>query len=255
MLDRVDPDAAAILRDSSGFWKLSTPGRERVQRGFDAVDAQYREQIAGVFGERIKRGTDGYTEFALRPAYEYEALVPVVEGLYEEDILRRGEAYPLHVTLGSLPCDSRVGLLLMAVELAGGTTPDRIVQKGTWEQKGIAGVLGRKAHELAFDMTTGVELRSLAATSPEAVARAMRMAQYGGAILLGRLAAEARAGETWRELYHLLTYSAQERGLDANRKWQNPSREETVWIQFGILLADSDWREQTARQAEEIVAA
>jgi hypothetical protein len=256
MLDRVDPDAAGLLREAGNFRSMVGAERERVQMGFDAVDSVYRDLVADAFrSDLIRRGRDGYAEFAIRPVREYQELEPIVSGLYENGVLREGESYPLHVTLGAVRPVSKAGLVLMAVEVADGTTPERVIQKGTWEQKGQAGVLRRERHKLELDMTTGVELRSLMMIGEKELMRALRVAQLSGSILIGRLLEEPIASERWRALFRLLVDAAAEKGFDASTKWRNPSQDEHVWQQLSAALADTDWRGGVSSKVEEIIAA
>ena len=160
MLERVDPEAGELLASGRGYWTMSADDQARIEQGFNAVDAQYKERVNDVFGEDIARGNDGFTEFALRPKVESEELVVVTEGLFSEGLLRDNEVYSLHVTLGNVKYGNSAWLVLMATELSGGTTPGRIQEQGTWDRKGKAGIRPRWPEELALGARQGFEMRT-----------------------------------------------------------------------------------------------
>ena len=150
MLARADSEAADILARRKSFW--STEGEERVtvQAALDKLDAEYKPKITAAHMAGIGKGNDGYTEFALRPQYAVEPILDQVSYLYQSDLLRLGEAYPLHVTLGGFALNRAAGQLLFGLEVVGRTRPERVLQSNSWNRKGKAGVLHRQPHELAL---------------------------------------------------------------------------------------------------------
>lgn len=242
MLERVDPEAGEIMAGGNGFYTLSAEEQARVQQGFEAVDAEYKERINDVFGEDIANGNDGFAEFALRPKAESEELVQVTAGLFEEGILRDDELYSLHITLGNVACNRSAWLAIMATELSGGTTPDRIKQCGTWERKGHAGIMRRFPHEMALGARQGFEMRTLALHGLHGLEQTLRVAQDTGHLLAKRDGNNKEARDSLRDLYRHLIAGTQEKDVDATIRWANPSKDITPWSQISAALEDPAWQ-------------
>lgn len=242
MLGRVDPEAGELLASGGGFFHLSAEDQSRVQKGFDAVDAEYRERVNDVFGDDIADGKDGFTEFSLRPKAESEELVDVTNRLFTEDLLRDDEIYSLHVTLGSVKYSSSAWLVLMATELSGGTTSDRIKEQGTWDRKGIAGVRPRWPSEMELGARQGFEMRTLVLCGSEGLSQTLRVAQGVGELLARRDTGDATAKDALRALYSHLMAGTREKGIDATVRWANPQKDLTPWLQVSAALEDPEWQ-------------
>jgi hypothetical protein len=241
MLARVDEEAAVILRESDGFYALDAPQRQRVQQGFDLVDLQYKERVEGVFGEDVAERSDGFTEFAFNPKQHHEEIVDTARRLYEQDILRSNESYPLHVTLGGIAAQHSSWLILMAAELSGGVSPERIIQIGTWSQKGQAGIRQRGARELQLGQSVAIELRSLEVQDIEQLETTLAICLRAGGLLLSKLAGDPGAQSRWHELHRVLLYMTDHKGIDARTRWKNPHIDITPWQRLATALADSQW--------------
>lgn len=242
MLARVDQEAAGILSSSNGFWGLQRAQQDRVQLGFTALDELYKDVVLGQFGNDIAPGNDGFAEFAFRPKHEHKEIVELTEGLYDLDLLRRDEEYPLHVTLGDVPLTQSSWLILMCMELAGGTTSTRITQTRTWDRKGRAGILRREPHELQLGSVEGFEMRSLSLTSPESLGRTLRIAQGMGGLLVDKICDDTSAKHTWNDIYRFMMRKTVEVGIDASYAWPNPTDDITPWAQTSEALNNHIWR-------------
>lgn len=254
MLDRVDPEAGELLGNSRGYWSLTAKEQARVQEGFDAVDAQYKEQVRDVFGEDIAEGNDGYTEFALRPKAEAEELVAVTTPLFTEGILREDEVYSLHVTLGNVRCSNSAWLVLMAAEVSGGTTPKRIKQQKTWDRKGQAGILKRHPAEMALGARHGFEMRTLALNGLAGLSQTLHIVQGVGEQLARRDAGDTTAAGALHDLHQHLMLGTQEKGIDASVKWTNPQDDITPWLKMSAALQDPEWQKRMEAGVLDIIS-
>lgn len=246
VLGRVDPEARDLLAGSNGYYSLEDAERARVQQGFDAVDERYKDLVGQFYGEDIEKQHDGYTEFAFTPKTSHERIAEVAERLYDAGVLLDGESYPLHVTLGGIAAKNSSWLILMAAELSGGASAERIAQVNTWSQKGIAGIRPRGARELKLDSKFAIEMRSLEATSLAQLAEVLQTAQTAGSILMAKLAGDASAAATWRELYRHLMASAEAKDIDARVHWKNPQLDHTPWLQLAGAFGDDVWQRMVA---------
>ncbi len=245
VLSRVDPEAGLILANSSGFYTLPDIEKARVQKGFDAVDEEYRDLVDSFFGEDIEKQHDGYREFAFRPKADHTEISEVAEGLYEAGVLVDGESYPLHVTLGGVAAKNSSWLILMAAELSGSATAKRLIEVNTWSQKGKAGVRERGAREMKLGSKVGVEMRSLEALSLDQLSRVVAITQAAGSTLLNKLAGDQPAITRWTELYRHLMESVEQKDIDARVRWRNPQVDHTPWLALGAAIDDTLWQQTT----------
>lgn len=241
MLRRVDDEAAELLAASSGFWGLPSVEKARIQKGFDRLDAAYKDLVGAAFDEDIARGNDGFAEFALRPKKDPEELVVTTAKLYKTGVLQDGEDYPLHVTIGNVPLVQSSWLVLMCMEMSGGTTPERIVQTKTWDRKGQAGILARSPAELQLGSTVGFEMRSLALTGTEQLQDTLRIAQGMGELLVSKLAEDNQAQSRWRDVYKFMMDEVAAHGIDASYQWPNPQDDINPWADVSKALEYSEW--------------
>lgn len=243
MLRRVDQEAADILAESGSFYRLLGADRERVQQGFDAVDLAYKDTVQGVFGDDIKQKSDGYTEFAFSPQRDYSEIVEIADELYGKSILREGETYPMHVTLGGISARGNSWIILMAAELSGGASAERIRQINTWSQKGQAGIKQRSSAELELGYETGIEMRTLEATGLGNIDEVLRVAQTAGWLLLRLADGSAQAGDRWKDLKTFLERQADSRGVDIRTRWPNPQINSEPWERLSDAMLDDSWLE------------
>lgn len=253
IMRRVDSEAADILQDSGGFFALESLERQRVQQGFDAVDVQYKDLVAGCFGDDIAEKHDGYREFAFNPKHHHQDITEVARGLYEKGVLQDGEVYPLHVTLGGLSAKKGSWAVLMAAELSGGASGARMRQIGTWSQKGEAGIRQRSARELSLGASVAIEMRSLEARSLSQLGHVLQVAQTAGGVLLHKLSGDTARAKQWHELRSCMVEAAEQKDIDARVKWPNPQICRTPWTQIAAALDDSQWSQSVSADINTIL--
>ena len=242
MLRRVDQDAADML-SGQNYNKMSAEDKARMDIGFGLVDDEYKAKIEKVFeDDAIKRGRDAYVEFALEPRRDSNDLLKTVSGLYGQDILREGEQYPLQFTIGNLPPRPSAYYLLLATEICGGTTGQRIREINSWSRRGVGGLWTRHSAELQFGMTTGVEFRSLVLTGQERLNRAMEVANKGGCLVLRALSGEQSSQERWKSIRETMKTAVHQKGVATGMPWWNPQAEPEHWESYAAALDDETWR-------------
>jgi hypothetical protein len=253
MLARVDNEAAELLRSNGSYYNMDETAQKRMQIGFDRLDNEYGKRIEGVFNEDIRRGRDSYAEFALQPKRDIGQLIATVQHLYDVDILRAGEIYPMQFTLGNVPGGQLASYVLMATELCGGTTPERMAEINTWSRKGIAGLHVRKPSELQLGMTVGVELRTLVLNGMERFRRALETAELAGRMVLRSLSGDRTAAEGVHEMRNILKDMAAEKSIDTTVKWWNPQGQPHPWVEYAAALTDNTWHEGTQAKLESVL--
>ncbi len=242
MLARVDERAAELLVQAGKFKNLVGPDAQYVQKAFDALDAECAGRFDAVFGDDVVRGRDSYREFALRPKPDAVSLLKIVEVLYEQDILREGETYPLQITLGNVKPGAVAYNGLLATEICDGTTPQRIRELNTWSRRGIGGLHPRKPRELELGMTTGVEYRSLVVTGFNQIDTTLKTAEACGRLAVLKNEGDPLALRSARELVVLLKEECGEKGIDTSVQWWNPQGEAGPWEEYARALEDETWR-------------
>jgi hypothetical protein len=241
MLGRVDSEAAELLAQAASYYRLDKEAKARVQQGFDDVDAMYKDRLGDVFGEHIVEKSDGFTEFAFRPKDSAEQILDVAAHLSELDLLRDDEVYPLHVTLGGIAARNSSWLILMAAELSGGASAERMKQVNTWSGKGQAGVKERHPAELQLGAEVGIELRSLEMRGLDNLAHTLQIVQNAGSLLLRKLAGGRVARHQWIGLFEVLMSGTEQKGVDARRRWRNPQVDVEPWSRLSCAMEDEVW--------------
>ena len=247
MLARVDEHAAELLVRAGKFKNLAGPDAQYVQDAFDTLDAECSARFDAVFGDDVARGRDSYREFALRPKPDAVSLLKIVEGLYEQDILREGETYPLQITLGNVLPGVTAYYGLLAAEICDGTTPQRIREVNTWSRRGIGGLHPRKPAELELGMKTGVEFRSLVATGLGQIETVLRTTEACGRLAVRLQAGDPHAKLSMKGLMAFLREECAKKGVDTTVTWWNPQGEAGPWEDYACALEDESWRSNVAR--------
>lgn len=241
MLQRVDPTAANILRDSErGFYSIrDAADRSRVQAAMDAVDDRYLYAVEQATTQGLPTsGRDGYVEFALRPRADHRRIIDDVQTLYDLDLLRKGERYPLHVTIGGIAARSSVAYLLCSTEIVGDIRPERILQRGTWSKKCFGGMKDRRQNELQLGAQTGVEFRTLEHTTIHSLESMLLTAHVGAKAINAD-------HELWGSWKSELGNHLRSAGLPTGSLWRNDDRE--TWEKYAATLRDNDWRHEAGR--------
>lgn len=241
MLRRIDPTAARLLAESPrGFYSIKDQKqRARIQVAMDTVDDRYLGKVDEAIAAGIpKSGKDGYVEFAFQPHDNTDAIMKDVQTLYDLDLLRDGERYPLHVTIGGIAARSSVSYLLCSAEIAGDTRPERILQRGTWSMKCQGGMKERRRDELQLGASSGVEFRTLEHTSIEQLERILSVSHTGAKAINDD-------HELWRSWRESLGSHLRDAGLPIVSLWSNSDR--TIWESYAAALRNNDWRHEANR--------
>lgn len=246
MLSRVDVESAEILRNGHSFWSLSKSEQDRVQLGLDALDLEYKERVGQVFdNEGVRRGNDGFAEFAFSPVHDSEDIIQSLDALYNSGILIEDEVYPLHFTFGGV--DRRFGwVALMSMEICDGLQPERLTQTRSWARKGTAGILTRKPEDLEID-SIAVEFRTLQLTGLE---------QFVKIIKLGKSICDSIAEndlERVIDIRNTLTNIFADSGVDTSVCWPNPQKDIRPWQAMSEILSDSKSRIQMQDEIFKII--
>lgn len=147
------------------------------------------------------RGNDGLWEFSHRPAWQYQTLVEEVKQLVDAGLVPEGKDLSLHITLGNVEADERACLLLRALEVAGGSSIERLLDPNRaqgWARRGDAGIARRAGWKLEFGHRCGVELRSLEFHDVGQLNHLLSLAQAGGNMIQRVQAGDHGAIESWQ---------------------------------------------------------
>ncbi len=254
MLARVDEQAANLLAEVGNFYKLTPSAQDRVQKGFDALDAEYADRLSEVFNNPdVRRGKDSFAEFALQPKPDTEALVETVEGLYDVGLLVAHERYPLQVTIGNMPAGVDAAHVLMAAEICGGSSSQRILEVNTWSRRGVAGLHPRKPSELQLGMRIGVELRSLQLSDMTTLRTSLNIIELGSRAVVESKAGDRDASDCLRDLRAALRIHAADYDIDTTIQWWNPQGDPYPWQAYGQALASAEWVATTQASIESVL--
>lgn len=242
ILRRVDPEAATFLVETGGFYHAEQDVKDRIQKGFDAVDDRYKQDIENVFGDDIRRGRDAYVEFALQPKETMQELTNTVAGLYEKELLLEGESYPLQCTIGNISATPAASYILLAAEVCDGTSGARIREINTWAKRGVGGLWNRHSKELQLGMTKGVELRSLQLMGMQALMNTAKIIEASAMLANARKQCQDDANSQWLEFVAMLKNYMSEKGIVITRPWWNPVDDDDPWKSYADALDDSVWR-------------
>lgn len=242
MLRRVDTEAAYALLRAGGFYGADELVKTQLQAAFDEVDSRYKHAIDSVFGDDIRRGRDAYVEFALQPKKSTQELVEVVQGLYDKDLLREGEAYPLQYTIGNIAASPAASYILLAAEVCGGTSAERIREINTWSKRGVGGLWNRRSRDMQLGMTKGVELRSLQLMGMHALRGVSQVIQGGAELVAAREKGDDGARYQWQQVVATLKDFMAIKDIDITKPWWNPDGQDSVWPKYADALEDESWR-------------
>lgn len=249
LIARVDPEAAVILTSAhSGFHSIEDPAeRAYVQRAISTVEREYTGGVREARRRGIPTsGNDGFVEFALEPRNEPGDILADVSTLHGLDLMREGERYSLHITIGGVAARSSVSYLLGAVEIVGNIRPERVLQRGTWDLKCFGGMKYRPKEELQFGMTSGVEFRTPEYYSLHQLADMLHVSQLG-AIAMNHYP------DIWASWQQEFGAYLRSNGLPTNKLWRNYDRD--TWERFAWLLGDQEQKDKARHIISEHTAA
>lgn len=175
------------------YSELSAERQNSLDERCMLLDKVFKPRYEATVKAGIPMGNDAYWEFAHSPSYAWQIQAEEIRLLMEDGLIPVGTQHSLHITLGGVNTEGGgPNMVLSGLELVCGT-PERIrlatqVSKlGTssaWNRRGNDGQRHRSANYLEMGQTHATELRTLAATTPEATGQTIRTAQLLGSILL-----------------------------------------------------------------------
>ena len=177
-------------------------------------------------------GKDAYWEFSFLPTKHIGITLAELQTLYEAGILRDGESYATHMTIASIDNERDAFAFICGIEIAGGTTPERIASaytQGSYDRKGKGGIHIRHPDELIGDDTSGYELRTLVVTSLEQATRFILTASQLGEMYQNDPAAWAN--------YRTHIWSVMESIGVPLKAWDMPRVNINPWVKYAEFLA------------------
>lgn len=133
----------------------------------DVLERELIPRLALTEAAGIPKGRDKYYEFAHSPVYHPYTLSIEVGLLKKLGLIPKGIKHSLQITIGGLGHSRDTGLMLMALELLGYTSPERILSAAdsdkalAWGRKGRAGLRERDGTLLSLGAEKAIELRTL----------------------------------------------------------------------------------------------
>jgi hypothetical protein len=204
----------------------------------------------------IPKGKDKYYEFAFAPCHNPAILA------YEIQLLRRLQLIPtnykhsLHLTIGGLGASFKAGMILMALELIGFSSKERIISACdpddpmrvhralTWGRKGRAGMRERKPTDvipLTLGKSVGIELRTLELPTDERASAILFMAAHKLAVCA--TSSDPRHMKHWELIVGELINLGRDHHLDVTTNWGRPYEDPDLWLCFAKCLDQFDTKE------------
>jgi hypothetical protein len=189
----------------------------------------------------VPKGKDRYYEFANAPVHHPYTLTVELSMLRDAGLIPKGIKHPLHITVGGLGHSRDTGLMLMALELLGYTSPERILAVAVddkavaWARKGRAGMRERKAADLSLGADKAIELRTL-----ELPLMQRQIEELFGIVHAMATAISGKGSEHRYNQWLLIVDELEELGrfhnIDTYTNWGAPYDNPAIWKDFAAKL-------------------
>jgi hypothetical protein len=192
----------------------------------------------------VPSGKDRYYEFANSPCYHPYTLYFEIQLLKQLGLIPAGFRHSLQITIGGLGQNRDTGMLLMALEILGYSSPERILsaavsdKAATWGRKGRAGLRHRASVDMLLGAAEGMELRTLELPIFDREIRAL----FKDAWLMANASQSkpARKGEQQYMKWLLIVDELEEIGrrnnIDTYTNWGRPWDNPEIWNDFATKL-------------------
>ncbi len=233
------------------------------QKELQAQIDQRRQEVLPIYQSLeslgIPAGKDSVWEFAFLPTYSAQLAAAEVGLLFSSDVIPEANN-PLHITLGGLAVDDQTfGYITMFTEIFGST--GQRIREGIPPQDGpqvnvrwarklsSGGWAPRHSYEFGHpQINSGIEMRSLVASSAEQTHQTLLIAQSLGSAALQH---EQGFPYTWDGLSYLAKSILNKAGLP-NTTWRSPADRPEIWQTWASVLDD---RSTVANLREEVLDA
>jgi len=201
---------------------------------FDKLDQELQSKLTEVKKVIPRVGIDGYWEFSFHPSKHIGVTIAEAQTLYDASILHEGLNYATQMTIAGINNDRDAFAFLCALELSGGSSPERIESaatslKGTWARKGKGGLLKRRPEELMGMDTEAYELRTLITTSSDQLTSLLLTAHQLAVM-------HQQDPDAWKEFRTHIESRVKAHGLNLTI-WGHPRQNQGVWSKYGQLLS------------------
>lgn len=187
----------------------------------------------------IPKGKDRYYEFANAPCYHPATLSFELSLLKRLNLIPAGTKHSLQITVGGLGQTRDAGMLLMAMELLGYTSPERITsaafseKAASWGRKGRAGLREREAAEMSLGASVGVELRTLELPLTDREINEMLSRCW---LMANAIKDNGTQYDKWLLIVDELEELGRTHRIDTNLNWGRPWDNPNIWKDFAKKL-------------------
>lgn len=237
------PELYAEYLEDTTYDKLSNV--KKLKFDVDVTNAEeelgLKEKFAKSEAAGVPKGKDRYYEFANSPVYHPYTLTVELGLLRDIGLIPEGIKHPLHITIGGLGHSRDTGLMLMALEILGYTSPERIWEVAvsdkavTWARKGRAGMRERSATELSLGATKAIELRTLELPKTQREIEDLFGLVHNIATAISDKATEAQY-DRWLLVVDELEEIGRRHQIDTYTNWGRPFDNPQIWIDFATKL-------------------
>jgi len=239
------PDLYAKYLEGTTYEKLSN--KQKLNFGAEVTEAErsLRELLAKSEQCGVPKGQDRYYEFANSPVHHPYTLTVELGLLRDVGLIPEGIKHPLHITIGGIGHSVDAGMMLMALELMGYTSTERIWDVAVsdkavaWARKGRAGMRERSAAELSLGTTKAIELRTL-----ELPATQRGVEELFGIVHNMAMSITGKNGDEglmrWLLVVEELHELGHQHNIDTYSNWGRPYDNPQIWIDFANKLPNID---------------
>lgn len=204
----------------------------------------------------IPKGKDKYYEFAFSPCHNPAILAYEIQLLRQLKLIPTNHKHSLHLTIGGLGASFKAGMILMALEILGFSSKERIIsacdpddpmtkhRAMTWGRKGRAGMRERKPTDvipLTLGKSVGIELRTLELPTDERVSAILFMIAHK--LALCATSPDPRHAKHWDLIVGELVNLGRDQHLDVTKNWGRPYEDPDLWLCFAKCLGNFDTNE------------
>lgn len=212
---------------------ILSPSYRKFSSAYDQRDKLLRPQLQTITKVIPHVGFDAYWEFSFLPTKNVSVTAQELRFLYDAGILLDGQNYSLHMTVAGIDNYRDAFAFLCCIEMAGGTTPARILEaieskKGAWSRKGGGGIMKRTPNELHGEDEMGYEFRSLTAISQEQLNVTLATAADLSHLI-------RHDPDTWKVLRADIEQTLIAHGLPLEQ-WPRPKDDSSYWYKYATLL-------------------
>jgi len=186
----------------------------------------------------IPRGADRYHEFAFKPCYNSVVLAFEIHTLRMLELIPTNMKHSLHITIGGMEQGFDSGMVLLALEIMGFSSKERIYQAldpdkfVAWGRRGHGGLREREKKDISLGKDVAVEFRTLELPTDETASKILIFLAW----LLANTAKNPSSKTQWDDVCESLYATCQPFSLDITSNWGRPQDNRDLWSHYADNL-------------------